>query len=130
MKKVLFITREDAFNNNIIIPFIKKNFEATIICENRTKSIPKMQVHDWSGDYIELSMSMDHTNVDYKKSRNSYNKPSQAHQNIQVQVVIILLFIMEKKSMVLHAIFYEKVDTGQIISVKTFPLLEHDNVEV
>ena len=50
-EKVLFITREDSFNNNIIIPFIKKNFEATIICENRTKSIPKT-VYDWSGDYI------------------------------------------------------------------------------
>ena len=130
MKKVLFITREDSFNNNIIIPFIKKNFEATIICENRTKSIPKT-VYDWSGDYIfsylcpwiipmSIIKKAEIAAINFHPGSPKY--PGSGCYNFAI-------YNGEKEYGVTCHFLSKKVDTGQIISVKTFPLLQDDNVE-
>ena len=49
--KVLFISRSDAFNIDNIVEFVSKNFDATLIVNDRG-DILNRNVQNWSGDYI------------------------------------------------------------------------------
>ena len=51
MIKLLFISRNDAFNVRSIINFLENNFEVSVVVDERESSIPK-SIYDWEGDYI------------------------------------------------------------------------------
>ena len=50
-KEALFISRIDAFNIENIIEFVSRNFNATILVENREINFPK-KINSWTCDYI------------------------------------------------------------------------------
>ena len=129
LKKVLLISRDDAFNIKNIIDLIIRNFDATIIVDKRNNKFPD-KYSDWSGDYIfaylcpwvlpnSLIKKAKIAAINFHPGPPSY--PGTGCYNFAI-------YNEEKKYGVTCHHLAKKVDTGKIISVINFPLLKNDRV--
>jgi len=127
--KALLISRNDAFNIKNVVEFISKNFDATILIKDRSKNFPQ-ENFNWSGDYIfsylcpwklptYLLQSAKIAAINFHPGPPTY--PGTGCYNFaiyhQVKEYGVTCHHLEKK-----------IDTGKIVSVIKFPLLDNDRV--
>ena len=128
-KDVLFISRSDAFNLNNIVEFLSNNYNVTKIVKNRNKKLSKEDIA-WEGDYIfsylcpwvlssELINNAKIAAINFHPGPPAY--PGTGCYNFAI-------YNQEKEYGVTCHHLAASVDTGDIISVKKFPLLKHDSV--
>ena len=128
-KRVLLIARKDAFNIENITEFVKRNFNATIIVESRNIDLPK-KINSWTGDYIfsylcpwilpdSLIQKAKIAAINFHPGPPAY--PGTGCYNFAI-------YHQEEEYGVTCHHLAKKVDTGKIIFVKRFPLLENDRV--
>ena len=129
-KKILFISRIDAFNVKNIIEFIDRNFDAEIITGDRNLPLPQKAI-DWSGDYIfsylnpwilpeQLIKKARIAAINFHPGSPSY--PGSGCYNFA-------LYHESKEYGVTCHLLEKTVDTGDIISIKLFPIFNNDRVE-
>lgn len=127
--RVLLIARNDAFNIKNIIEFISKNFDTTILVKDRNEKFSK-ENFSWTGDYIfsylcpwvlpsNLIKSAKIAAINFHPGPPTY--PGTGCYNFAI-------YHEEKEYGVTCHHLEKKVDTGRIISVKRFPLLDNDSV--
>jgi len=127
--KVLILARKDAFNIENIVEFVSRNFDTTILVEERNSKLPR-KIHNWSGDYIfsylcpwvlpsNLIQNAKLAAINFHPGPPSY--PGTGCYNFAI-------YHQEKEYGVTCHHLARKVDTGKIIFVKKFPLLSNDTV--
>ena len=128
-KKVLLISRKDAFNIENIIEFVSRNFDATILVEKREINFPS-EINSWSGDYIfsylcpwilptNLIQNVGQAAINFHPGPPSY--PGTGCYNFAI-------YQEEKEYGVTCHHLARKVDTGKVICVKNFPLHSSDRI--
>ncbi len=127
--KVLLVSRNDAFNIKNIIHYVTENFDATILVDDRKNKFPKKDLN-WSGDYIfsylcpwvlpmDLIESVQIAAINFHPGPPAY--PGTGCYNFAI-------YQQAKKYGVTCHHLAKEVDTGNIVSVVDFPLLNNDSV--
>lgn len=129
-KKVLFISRSDAFNINNIVEFVSENFDSTICVEERSSDLPS-DINDWEGEYIfsylcpwllpkTLIKKASNLAINFHPGSPSY--PGTGCYNFA-------LYHEAKHYGVTCHHLAPKIDSGDIIRIESFNILRNDTVK-